>query len=154
MDVDFCKCKSTHADAEFLLSLTSRCIQVHLQRKGWNPPCCHFVPPLIHYHLYSTFVINSDKIYLSFCLLKLCALLISQLLDSYWVDQSLFPLKSEPLPWLVSPTSKQLKSLVDIDNKTFWKMSGKMKRLQKSPRWHKFETHVQWKTILVGNVLH
>ena len=30
--------------------------------------------------------------------LKLCVLLISQLLDSYWGDQSLFPLKSEPLP--------------------------------------------------------
>ena len=41
----------------------------------------------------------------------------SQLLDSYLVDQNLFPLKSEPLPWLASPASKQLKSLVDIENK-------------------------------------
>ena len=40
----------------------------------------------------------------------------SQLLDSYLVDQNLFPLKSEPLPWLSSPASKQLKSLVDIEN--------------------------------------
>ena len=81
------------------------------------PEILFFISPNLveAYLLCSTFVINSDKIYSSFCLLN-CVLLISQLLDSYWVDQSLFPLKSEPLPWLVSPTSKQLKSLVDIEN--------------------------------------
>ena len=41
----------------------------------------------------------------------------SELLDGYLVDQNLFPLKSEPLPWLSSPASKQLQSLVDIENK-------------------------------------